>query len=193
MEVGYFSDHRTSGRFFGWGEEQVHAANGPRACDVLNANAFLMAREAAERYREFGELMADRGWDTVAECFRQLAKLDGELVRQLARRIPHIEMTDLDPADYAWLSHDAMAPGGRAFVLRMLTPRLALEIALGAKQQAKDYFERVRDESGDAEERKLASDLARGEQRHIDWLNEVLMRLPSPSAFGGDPTIEQQL
>ena len=88
-------------------------------------------------------------------------------------------------------------PEAHAFVLRMLTSRLALEIALRAEERAKAFFEKVIDESSDASVREVALDMARDEQTHIAWVNEALARMPKPyhatEEQPADPTLPQQL
>src|SRR3990172_3129267 len=75
----------------------------------------------------------------------------------------------------------------------VLTPRLALEIALRAEQRAKVFFEKVLAEAIDAGIREVARDMARDEQAHIAWVNEELARVPKPyrpsEEQPGDPTM----
>jgi rubrerythrin len=103
----------------------------------------------------------------------------------------------LAAGEYSWLDQDEPVPEAHAFVMRMLTPRLALEIALRAEQRAKAFFEKVIDESSDAGIREAALGMARDEQAHIAWVNEALARVPKPyqptEEQPGDPTIPQQL
>jgi rubrerythrin len=164
---------------------------------VLYAHALAIENEAAVGYREFAAVMADCGNDTTAELFLRLAEFEAEHAFHLAKKSLGIEIPVIDSGEYAWLDSGAPVPEARAFIFRMMTPRLALEIALRAEKQAKAFFERVRVASSNASVRKLAADFVRDEQSHIDWVTDALARLPRPfrpdEELLGDPTIEQQV
>ena len=164
---------------------------------LLYAHALLIEHEAAERYREFAAHMAEHGNDTLAELFEQLAEFEAVHAYHLAKKTAGMTLPKLAAGEHAWLDREAPVPEARAFVYRMLTPRLALEIALRAEERAKVFFEKVLAEASDAGIREVALDLARDEQAHIAWVNEALARVPQPyrpsEEQPGDPTIPQQL
>lgn len=163
---------------------------------VLFAHALAIEFEAEARYREFAEHMADRGDDALAELFGRLAEFEAEHALRLAKKSFGIEIPDLAPGEYAWLECGPPVPEARAFIYRMMTPRLALEIALRAERQAKAFFERVQAESRNAGVRELAAEFASDEEAHIASISAAIARLPAPFApdedLPGDPTIEQQ-
>ena len=164
---------------------------------ILYAHALAIEHEAEARYREFAAHMADTGNDAVADVFARLAEFEGEHSFHLAKKSLGIEIPLLAPGEYAWLDSGAPVPEARAFVYRMMTPRLALEIALRAEERAKAFFEQVRAESRNAGIRKLAAEFALDEESHIAWVKDALARLPQPlqpsEERPGDPTIEQQM
>jgi rubrerythrin len=164
---------------------------------LLYAHALLIEREATERYREFASHMTEHGNDTLAELFGQLAEFEGEHAYHLAKKTAGMALPKLAAGEHAWLDQEAPVPEAHAFVYRMLTPRLALEIALRAEERAKAFFEKVLAEARDAGIREVARDMARDEQAHIAWVNEALARVPQPyrpsEQQPGDPTIPQQL
>ena len=147
---------------------------------VLYAHALAIEYEAAARYREFAAVMADYGNDTTAELFLRLAEFEAEHGFHLAKKSMGVEIPRIDPGEYAWLDSGTPVPEARAFIFRMMTPRLALEIALRAEEQAKAFFERVQVASSNASVRKLAAKFVRDEQSHIDWVADALARLPMP-------------
>lgn len=164
---------------------------------ALYAHAMAIERAAVVRYREFAAHMKDYGNDTVAALFRNLAYFGTEHAYRLAKKTAVMVLPKLAAAEYSWLDQDAPVPEAHAFVLRMLTPRLALEIALRAEQRAKAFYDKVIAETGDAGIREIALDLARDEESHIAWVNEALARVPQPyqptEEQPGDPAIPQQL
>jgi len=162
---------------------------------ALYAHALFMAREAAERYSEFALSMADHGNDQVATLFRLLAEFEAEHAFHLAKSSVGLSLPRIAAGEHAWLDHDAPVPEARAFVFRMLTPRMALEIALRAEERAKAFFDMVVAESSDAAIRAVALDMARNEESHIAWVNEALERIPQRPSDDeyGDPTMPQLL
>ena len=162
---------------------------------ALYAHAMMIEQEAVERYREFAAYMAEYGNDAVANLFGKLAEFEAEHAFHLAKRTAGMALPKL--ARGAWLENGAPVPEAHAFVLRMLTPRLALEIALRAEERAQAFFDRVLEEASDAGIREVARDMARDKQSHIDRVREELARVPTPyrpsEEQPGDPTIPQQL
>jgi len=160
----------------------------------LYARALAIEHEAEARYREFATFMADYGKDAIAELFGRLAEFEAEHALQVAKKSVGVEIPVIDPCDYAWLDNGAPVPEARAFIFRMMTPRLALEIALRAEQRAKQFFERVCAESRDARVQELAAEFARDEESHIDWVTDALAQLPGSfrpyDQALGDPPIE---
>ena len=196
-------DHQNNARPIAhvMGQEKEAPREGPRrrvgSVSALYAHAMAIEREAVARYREFAAHMAEHGNDTVAELFSNLARFGIEHAYHLAKKNAGMALPKLAAVEYSWLDQEAPVPEAHAFVLRMLTPRMALEIALRAEQRAKAFFDKVIDESTDAGIREVALDMARGEQAHIAWVTEALARVPKAyqptEEQPGDPTIPQQL
>jgi rubrerythrin len=164
---------------------------------ALYAHALLIEHEAVERYREFALNMAEHGNEEVAALFRRLAEFEAEHAYRLAKKTAGMKLPKLAAGDHAWLDQEAPVPEARAFVYRMLTPRMALEIALRAEERAKAFFYKVLAESSDAGIREVAMGMARDEEAHVAWVTEALARVPQPfrpsDDMPGDPTIPQQL
>jgi rubrerythrin len=129
------------------GKEQDAQIEGLRrrvgSVGTLYAHAMAIEREAIVQYREFAAHMADYGNDTVAELFRNLADFGTEHAYRLAKKAAGMSLPKLAAAQYSWFDLDAAVPDAHAFVLRMLTPRLVLEIALHAEERAKAFFDNV--------------------------------------------------
>ena len=161
---------------------------------VLFAHALAIEHEAEARYRELATHMADIGNDALFNLFHQLAEFEGEHAFRLAKKSVGMEIPLLAPGEYAWLESGAPVPEARAFVYRMMTPRLALEIALAAEQRAKAFFEQVLARSRNAGIRQLAAEFAQEEESHVSWVKDALARLPQPYQPSenqpGDPGIE---
>src|ERR1035437_2774691 len=94
----------------------------------LYAHALLIEHEAVERYREFALSMVEHGNDELATLFKQLAEFEAEDAFHLAKKTVGMSLPRLAAGEHAWLDQDAPVPEAHAFVYRMLTPRMALEI-----------------------------------------------------------------
>jgi hypothetical protein len=141
--------------------------------------------------------MDDYGNDTVAELFRNLAYFGIEHAYHLAKAAAGMALPKSAAAQYSWFDQDAPVPEAHAFVFHLLTPRLALEIALRAEERAKAFFDKVIEAADDAGIRAVAFGLARDKQSHVAWVNAALARVPKPfqptEEQPGDPAIAQQL
>jgi len=175
---------------------KMHVTKQVFSLGLLYAHALAIEHEAQARYREFADHMADRGNDSVAQLFTVLAESETEHARHLAKKGLSVKIPPLAPEQYAWLDSGAPLPEARAFVYSMMTPRLALQIALLAEERSKAFFERVGAESRHADVRKLAGELARDEMARVTWVKQALARQPQPyqpnETQPGDPTIEQR-
>src|SRR3954468_22972978 len=126
----------------------------------LYANALAIEREAAARYTEFAERMADEGRDELAQVFTLLAGLEAEHLEALQRRTAGIPLPDLARGEHQWLDAGAPEAAGREFLFRLMTPRYAIAIALRAERHAQAFFEHVFWTASDPALRALAREMA---------------------------------
>jgi rubrerythrin len=146
--------------------------------EELLAHAIAIEREAAERYGELGERMQDLGNDIVAELFLRLARMEKEHAEELAKRAAGLSLPDIEPGQYAWLDHGAPETAARELVLRLLTPRSVLNIALRAEFRAQAFFEQARKDAQDPDLARLAGEMAAEEGVHIAWVKSAIRRTP---------------
>jgi rubrerythrin len=144
----------------------------------LYAHAIAIEREAAGRYSEFAERMADLGNEAVAELFDRLAGFEGEHLAELLHRTEGVALPELKTADYKWLDAGAPETAARELVFRLLTPRQALGIALAAEKRAQAFFEHVFMTADDPALRALAQEMAAEEQEHVGMVERVLESTP---------------
>ena len=144
----------------------------------LYAHAIAIEREAVERYTELAWRMEDLGNQAVAEVFGGLARFEAEHLQALFARTAGIALPALNPHEYAWLDAGAPEAAARELVFRLMTPRHALAIALGAEQRAAAFFEQVLMSAGDPALRALAREMAADETEHIVMLERLLETTP---------------
>ena len=108
----------------------------------LYAHAIAIEREAAERYSEFAERMADLGNDALAELFDRLAGFEAEHLETLLRRTDGVELPAPVAGAYKWLDAGAPETAARELIFRLMTPRHALDrtplLDLFGRMNAKD-------------------------------------------------------
>ena len=145
----------------------------------LYAHAIAIEREAAARYSEFAERMADLGNEAAAEVFATLARLEAEHLDELVKRTAGMGLPELAAHEYAWLGVGAPETVARELVFRLLTPRQALEIALQGEKRAAAFFESVVLNAADPMLCALAVEMAADEADHIVMIEKLLERTPS--------------
>lgn len=147
---------------------------------ALYAHAIAIEREAAARYSELAERMADMGNEAAAEIFATLARLEAEHLEALLQRTAGMVLPALADHEHAWLEGGAPETAARELVFRFMTPRNALEIALQGEKRAVAFFEHVVLTADDAMLRALACEMAADEADHIAMLEKLLESTPSP-------------
>jgi rubrerythrin len=152
-----------------------------RSAPELYAHAIAIEREAAERYGEFAERMADLGNEALGELFAKLAGYEAEHLETLLRRTDGVALPQLAADEYRWLDAGAPETAARELVFRLMTPRHALEIALAAETRAQAFFEHVLVTAEDPALRALAKEMAAEEQEHARVVEQLLERTPGPN------------
>lgn len=130
----------------------------------LCADAIAIEQEAARRYAELGERMADCGNHAVAALFRMLARQEAQHLAELKRRTSGTQLPALE-ADHSW-------PGPEA----PQTQHAALCLALEAEKRARAFFEQASRVADDADGRALANEMALEEAHHEALIQRALER-----------------
>ena len=146
----------------------------------LYAHAIAIEREAAERYAELAVRMADEGRAGVARVFETLADMEGEHLQTLQARTRGIALPPIADGRYHWLEAGAPETAARSLVYRLMTPRMALGIALQAELRAQAFFEGVFTTCADPALRALAREMAAEEQEHVLLIERLLESVSSP-------------
>ena len=152
-----------------------------RSAPELYAHAIAIEREAAGRYAELAERMADLGNPEVAALFRRLGEFEAEHLATLRNRTEGVELPELARAEYRWLDAGPPETAARELIFRLMTPRHALEIALSAEQRAQEFFQHVFTFATDPALRALAQEMAAEEREHVRLIEELLARTPDPN------------
>ena len=155
-----------------------------RSAPELYAHAIAIEREAAERYCELAARMQDEGREDLARVFQMLAGLESEHLQTLEARTRGVALPPIGADRYHWLDAGAPETAARQLVYRLMTPRMAIAIALQAEVRAQAFFERVMLTAEDPALRALAREMAAEEQEHAALLARLLEGTPDPAALG---------
>ncbi len=146
----------------------------------LYVHAIAIEREAAERYAELAERMADLDNHAVAALFRFLSRAEARHLAELRRRTEGVLLPELC-ADYSWLHEGPPETVARELVFRLMTQRDALKIALQAEKRACAFFEHEARSATDPAVRALAREMAAEEAGHVALIERMLARTPDPN------------
>jgi rubrerythrin len=148
--------------------------------DEFQALALAIEREAAARYREFAARMSDRDDASLAALFEKLAKLEQEHARALEERYGDAPAPDAPMSDYRWIDAGPPETAAHDWLFRLLTAHDALRIALAGELRARDFFQRVANDAGNAELQAFAQGMADEEVEHAARLERALEQVPDP-------------
>jgi rubrerythrin len=129
----------------------------------LYVDAIAIEQEAAQRYADLGQRMADRGNHAVAALFRMLSRRDAAHLAELQRRACAMRLPALD-TDHSWRTDGC------------LTQRGALCTALDAEKAARAFFEQASRVADDPDGRALANEMASEEAHHAALIQRMLER-----------------
>lgn len=146
----------------------------------LYTHALAVEREAAARYAELAEFMADHDNRPVAELFARLAQIEEEHADAIVTRVRGLQLPALRSYEHAWFDAGPPETVAHEFVFRLMTPHDALKVALEAEQRARAYFEEVFANATDPDVKMLAAAMIQEEQQHIDWVERALATDPDP-------------
>jgi rubrerythrin len=146
----------------------------------LYTHALAVEREAAARYAELAEFMADHDNRPVAELFARLAQIEEEHADAIVARARGLQLPALRSYEHAWFDAGPPETVAHEFVFRLMTPHDALKVALEAEQRARAYFEEVFANATDPDVKMLAAAMIQEEQQHIDWVERALATDPDP-------------
>lgn len=149
---------------------------------VFLAHAVVLEDEAASRYDELAEAMAQHRNREVEALFRQMAHFSRlhrdeavERAAAAAGRLP-----DLKPWEFSWAEGESPESGEMIQAHYLMTPYHALELALQAELGAERFYRSIAEGTEEPEIAALAREFAEEEAEHAEALQRWLERTPPP-------------
>ena len=150
----------------------------PQNLIELYAHALAIEREAFKRYVELERMMRDAGMDYLAEEFERIGREEQEQYEALALGGAERGLPQLSPWEYAWHFLGEAAPPPQA----PKSAREAITTALALERRSQNFYIDVAEHANDDSVCAFAAEMAADEQRHIQRLEELLLREPEPAA-----------
>ena len=160
--------------------------------DML-AFGLAVVTEASERYAEMAEAMDAHNNTKVAEIFREMADIEELHAEGVQRQISQLNL-DVPKTDYQWTSPEGPETGDFSDLHYLMTPREALLLALHNEKRAATYFADVAEKVTNDEVKKMAQEMAKEEQEHVQWVEKWLLDYPDDEnewVEDNDPPVEQ--
>lgn len=148
----------------------------------LLAHALVIELEAVQSYKDLAGQMEQSGSDEVAKLFEKMSELEAEHAAKIREKSGDIELPDLAPWEYRWPGLEAPENIDHAGVGYLMTPHLALQLALESELNALAFFEAVANGCADESVRALAQEFADDERQHVAWMEDWLAKYPEPEA-----------
>lgn len=156
--------------------------------EELMAHAYAIEAEAEERYRDLAEQMEAHNNTDVAALFRRLADYEGEHAREIEARAAELSLPALAPWEFKWSDAEAPELVDTLSMHYLMSPHMALALALDAERRAFTFFRGLADAAVDPEIRQMAVGFAAEEEEHVRMIEDMLSTLPPPEpGWDDDP------
>lgn len=152
----------------------IYPVRAVASIDELMGIAVAMEREAALRYGQLADAMAERGEHELAGLFRFLSEQESDHETGLGRWAEREGRAAPVPARFAWTMPEAFVD--RTAAAQVLTPYGALAVALANEERAFTFYAYLAALAPGDELRHRAEALAREELAHVRQLRAMRRR-----------------
>ena len=133
--------------------------------------------EAAQSYKELGDLMEQTGNTEVAKIFSKMSDIEAKHATTLQEQTSDFRLPELADWQFHWPELEAPENIHRGHLHRLMTPYQALSLALDNEKRAYEFYAGVVDESSDEQVREFAAEFAVEEEQHVAWVEEWLANI----------------
>ena len=150
----------------------------PQNLIELYAHALAIEREAFKRFVELERMMRDAGADYLADEFERIGREEQEQYEALALGTAERALPAVSSWEYAWHYLGPDAPTAAT----PKSTREAIAAALAVERRAQNFYVDVAEHAHDDAICAFAAEMAADEQRHIQRLEQLLLREPEAAA-----------
>ena len=157
----------------------VGTIDGPKVVNSvaeLLVHAHQLEHEAAERYEDLADRMAEARNPELAELFRQMSAIERKHVAKVDEVAEELELPSLESWASPWEPGQGPETMAEDQISADITANEALSAMIENEERAVHFFSDVAEATNDAEVKRMAMGLAAEEREHIDLLRGWLAR-----------------
>lgn len=158
--------------------------NGSKSIDSIAeffAYAYMLVCESADRYQEMADSLEVHNNLQVAGLFQKMADYAERLVQDVSRRAEGIDLPDIPPWGFSWTCPQSPETTCSDSFHYLMSARQAVEVALHNEIRSSDFYAQIARESADESVRHIALEFATKAQRHIDMLEQWMVKATADS------------
>jgi rubrerythrin len=158
----------------------------------LYAIAYEIETDAVERYKLLAEQMQTHNNIELTRIFLDLARAEGLHAEEIRRMAGDLGVESKRGPIGSWRTESPeSADLGAAHYL--MTPRDALQMALGGEERALAFYTGLAAAATDAAVKKLAENFVEEELEHVELCRRLLQRYPLPTGVIRDDDLDPPL
>jgi rubrerythrin len=159
---------RQTTALFGVGRRAICEENSVmQSVEEFLAYAVALEREAADRFGQLADAMAQYGNREVSALFRRLSDYSRMHLADAQARSGFRDIPDMKPGDFDWPDLESPETAAIWAVDPFIGREQALEIALEAETAGQAFYQNVFDTTSDPEIKVLAGEFAEEESGHV--------------------------
>ncbi|MCU7904839.1 MAG: ferritin family protein [Candidatus Thiodiazotropha sp. (ex Epidulcina cf. delphinae)] len=138
----------------------------------LLVHALELEEASSDHYEELADSMEIHNNLQVAELFRKLAGYSRQHAKEVRDRSEGMDLPKLTPWDFKWRCPSSPESFCMEEASYMMTTTQAMKIALFNETRGRDFYLQVAENTSNEEVKKIASEMAEEEGRHVEMLRE---------------------
>lgn len=163
--------------------------------EEMLAYALVLETEAAERYTELADLMAEHNNLEVSRLFQNLGRIEQIHADEIRKMSQGHVLPKISPWEYRWSGPESPEALDTGEVHYLINPHQAVKLALRGEQRAADFYGAVVRTAKSKDVQELARGYENDEKEHVRLLTAWLEHYPEPAPDWDDdpdPPMEQE-
>jgi rubrerythrin len=135
------------------------------------AHAIKVEQEAALRFGELADAMANAGNAEAGKLFRKLSDFSRLHLADAKARAGFRDIPVMLPEEYEWPEFESPETAAIWAIDPMIAKSEAMEVALEAEKRGYLFYKAVHDATTDPEIKALAAEFVAEEAEHVEWMH----------------------
>ncbi|MDR2187862.1 MAG: ferritin family protein [Azonexus sp.] len=165
-----------------------------RSLEELFEFARTMELEAARRYTQLSDMMAQHNNSELTDLFKRMADIEWLHVYNVEKARRELDVMEGTPSSYPGFGLNAPEVPDFLSMHYLLRPYHALKLAMQHEERAAIFYTELADSTENDEVRAVALRFAEEEKNHVRELQQWLARYPEPEpGWDDDPDPPNEL